>query len=738
MDNNNLPKSPTPESESPEPPLADFDQPGVPTPTPVASSAFQKPDQMRRTMLGCGGVTAVLFVLLIGVMIAGLAAGEDTIKSFGFDPASLKNWTLNLVNLVFGTLSTAAVVVLILQITKRFLTSAEDVNARYHALVGTFVSAAAFGAVLLIWALVFNWLNQFQATPLADRDEILTEPIQTTQLTSPVRVYFSAEKITRNLANRYEIVSYEWDRDGDGTVDYTGEDVWIDFWNKGSANGVYNVNLVVRYQPYGSPDTAETRTYTKTVSIAKQDLYGEIIANPLSGEVPLTIKFDANEIQDPDGYGIINYTWDFNADGVPEFSGPDYRKVEHTFEKIGEHKVLLTVTSDDVADKSGRHEEKTFEKIITVLEVQETFDAEAVIDLQPPVGVAPFTTTFDATQSNALNKQKIDRYEWVISDDTGQFFDKFFEKRRSFTFPEPGIYQVVLRVIYFNGQVATDSAEVRVSDPKFAPQAVILTDPAPARRGGVLTGPAPLLVAFSGQNSLDRDRNIVSYEWDFDSDGEIDSAAQIAEYEYRDEGQYRVTLLVTDADGNAAEAQIDIVVGSELPVVDLGPSVMSGPAPLTIDFDASGSRFPGKQIISYEWDFDSAKSGRNKETFKYKRAQTSHIFEAIGEYVVKLTLHADDGTTAENTIKVIATYQSLQSFFTPSRASGSAPLTISFNGSESEGVIDRREWDFDDATTSEEVSPTHTFADPGIYDVVLRIYDDQGNVSEYSQEIVAQ
>ncbi len=722
--------------------LADFDQPGTlntnSAKTSPSSSSFQKPSQVRRTALGCGGITAVLFVLLIGVMIAGLAAGEDAIASFGFDPASFKNWTINLVNFVFGALSTVAVVVLILQTTRRFLTPSDQIQTRKRALMGVLVSSAVFVITLLIWVLVFNFLSQFQAVPLADREEIITEPARTTQLTSPLQIRFSAEKITRSLSAGYEVISYEWDRESDGIVDYTGEDVWIDFLDKGKDNGVYNVRLVVRMQPYGRPEDLTTREYNKTVSIAKQELYGEIIADPVSGEVPLTVKFDASNIKDPDSYAITNYSWDFNNDGVPEFSGPNYQRVEHTFEKIGEHKAVLTVTSEDTVDASGRHEEKTFEKIINTIEVQEKFDAEAIIDLQPKVGVAPLTVTFDASQSNALNKQKIDRYEWIISDSSGQFLDKFFERRRSYTFIEPDIYQVVLRVIYFNGQVATDSAELRVSDPKFAPQAVILTDPAPARRGSVLMGPAPFKVSFSGQNSKDKDQNIIGYTWDFESDGEIDSVDQVAEHEYRDEGQYRVTLSVTDADKNIVETYIDIIVGSELPVVDLGPSTLSGPAPLTVDLDASGSRFPGKKIISYEWDFNAKQGGRGKETFKYNRAQTSHIFDQIGEYLVKLTLHADDGTTAENTIKIIATYRSLQAVFTPSRASGLAPLIITFDSGDSEGVIDRYGWDFGDGTTSTEESPVHTFEETGTYTVTLRIYDDQGNVSKYSREIIAQ
>ena len=59
--------------------------------------------------------------------------------------------------------------------------------------------------------------------------------------------------------------------------------------------------------------------------------------------------------------------------------------------------------------------------------------------------------------------------------------------------------------------------------------------------------------------------------------------------------------------------------------------------------------------------------------------------------------------------------------------SGPAPLTVHFDGSQSfdpEGVALSYVWRFQDGTSSHEAAPTHVFQFPGLYDVVLGVWDD--------------
>jgi PKD repeat protein len=58
-----------------------------------------------------------------------------------------------------------------------------------------------------------------------------------------------------------------------------------------------------------------------------------------------------------------------------------------------------------------------------------------------------------------------------------------------------------------------------------------------------LEGDAPLSVKF-----IDQSINAASWEWDFDSDGQIDATEQHPSYTYTDPGEYTVTLIITNSD----------------------------------------------------------------------------------------------------------------------------------------------------------------------------------------------
>ncbi|MBU1089831.1 PKD domain-containing protein, partial [Patescibacteria group bacterium] len=559
--------------------------------------------------------------------------------------------------------------------------------------------------------------------------EILTNPAYTYELTSPLQIDFSAERITDEFKKDYDLVSYEWDKEGDGKVDNFGPQTALYFPHGGKNNGVYEVILSVWLQPKGGGDMI-TKEYSKTISISKQEIYGEIEVDRESGDVPLAVKFNADTIADPNGSEIINYSWDLDADGRPDRDGFTYRKTEWTFDTIGEHTASLTVTSADFND-DGTHEEKTFKKTITVHTPAESADADIWIEAIPEKGFAPLTVSFIAKKKVGLTNSKssrVDTYEWRIGDG----LETLRGERNKFTFEKPGSYPVELVVTFFNGQVKRDMIEVVVGDESIAPEAIIQTDPAINRQYKAVVGSAPLVVKFDASKSKDADNNIVKYDWDFDGDGLWDGEGSLAEHKFWDEGKYKTTLRVTDSDENESRAEVNISVGEELAVVDFGANKLAGTVPLTVDFDASGSRVPaGKQIVSYEWSFSADAS----QTFIHERAQTSHIFETVGEYLVKLTLHADDGSEYFDVLKIVVAAPSLNAKISASRVSGEAPLEVSFDASASSGNISRFEWIFNDGGTSNEQKLFHIFENPGSYDVILRIYDAIGNVSNTSKII---
>jgi len=114
-------------------------------------------------------------------------------------------------------------------------------------------------------------------------------------------------------------------------------------------------------------------------------------------------------------------------------------------------------------------------------------------------------------------------------------------------------------------------------------------------------------ITFDATDSTD-DNGISSYEWDFDSDGEVDSTEPLTTWTYQDAGEYHVTIVITDVAGNEAEYSdytIDILDISP-PTIDLdvdpGAEVDEG---TLVTFDASGTEDPsGIQVIRWFLDGD--------------------------------------------------------------------------------------------------------------------------------------
>ncbi|MGW1682152.1 PQQ-dependent sugar dehydrogenase [Saccharopolyspora sp. NPDC002376] len=93
----------------------------------------------------------------------------------------------------------------------------------------------------------------------------------------------------------------------------------------------------------------------------------------------------------------------------------------------------------------------------------------------------------------------------------------------------------------------------------------------------VENGHAPLTVSFSSQGTEDADGNRLRYEWDFNSDGAVDSREPNPTHTYTENGAYTATLQVTDTGGpntgKTGVAQVDIVVGNAAPLVRFGTPV---------------------------------------------------------------------------------------------------------------------------------------------------------------------
>jgi PKD repeat protein len=227
----------------------------------------------------------------------------------------------------------------------------------------------------------------------------------------------------------------------------------------------------------------------------------------------------------------------------------------------------------------------------------------------------------------------------------------------------------------------------------------------------------------------------LNYNWDFGGGAAPNtSTAPSPTVTYGAAGSYSATLSVSSEFGSAQFPFTLTVTPRPGPTAALVPTPAAGVAPLTVNFDASGSTSPGGSIVKYEWSWDGDETWEDTTT----APSDSHVFTNIGTYTVRLRVTDDAAKTAETTVDIDAQARPGPSAsFIPSPSTGSFPLNVNFDASASNspgGNIVKYEWSWDGDETWEDttISPldSHEFDTKGSYNVRLRVTDDQNLTAE--------
>jgi PKD repeat protein len=167
-----------------------------------------------------------------------------------------------------------------------------------------------------------------------------------------------------------------------------------------------------------------------------------ISATPTSGEIPLTVAFDASQSTDSNG-DALTYSWDF-GDG----STDNGVTVSHTYTVQGSYVAELTVSDGELSDVAS---------IIISAGIEPVNEApEAAVSASTMTGDAPLVVSFDASGSSDPNGDAL-TYTWDFGDGstaTGVTVDH--------TFSEAGTYTVSL-VVSDGELTAVDSIEIQVN-----------------------------------------------------------------------------------------------------------------------------------------------------------------------------------------------------------------------------------------------------------------------------------
>ena len=361
-------------------------------------------------------------------------------------------------------------------------------------------------------------------------------------------------------------------------------------------------------------------------------------AVPAQGQPPLDVTFNASGSYDPDG-SLGNFLWTFE-DGSEYWGATAY----HTFNSPGLHFVMLTaydnrggagsdtvtvtVSGPNVPPVLAHIGNKAVDELDTLV-----FTATATDANQPPQ-----TLTF-SLGAGAPGGASIDPLSGVFS----------------WTPPEgsgPGTYPVKV--------IVTDSGTPPLSDFEIIQITVNdLLHPAPLVNAGVDQGALEgQVISFTGTYTeagmiAGELPSTTGIQWDF-GDGTLVNGTLTPTHTYANNGEFVVTLVVTDGFGSVGQDSLMVMVDNVLPVVEpIEPeqTVKAGEA-LTITGSFSDTGLLDPHTLTVAWGDEVTETLELQPgVFEFT---VSHVYAGAGTYTVTLSLADESGETVQTFVVMVS------------------------------------------------------------------------------------
>lgn len=408
-----------------------------------------------------------------------------------------------------------------------------------------------------------------------------------------------------------------------------------------------------------------------------------IVANPDTGNAPLSVNFSANESTDPDGY-IYGYEWTFEPGQTSNSVDPRY-----TFNSAGTYTVHLTVTDNQGASDS------TSQVITVAPPVPDNQLPVANIAASPTHGEIPLTVVFSADNSTD-NDGYIASYRWTIDGQQHSTQSQFSE-----TFTTAGQYTVTLVVTDNSGASSNASVTINTTGP--------VSPPPSGGNGDATLAPSDDIGASGQPTRIPLSIN----HWDHGYfkfplgtvNGDI-TRATLRLYSYGDTLTTQVWEAASDH-WSEASANTPEEIG------------YAGKGNLLGTRDHSGAGY-------VEWDVTdfTAVQQRGDGVASFEVTNDEGGWRSYGSRESAFPAQLVLETTSHNALPVAR--------FTAAPLQGIAPLNVSFDASassDSDGSITHYTWDFGDGTTASGQTTEHTYATPGLYTTTLQVTDNLGALS---------
>lgn len=313
------------------------------------------------------------------------------------------------------------------------------------------------------------------------------------------------------------------------------------------------------------------------------------------------------------------------------------------------------------------------------------------------IGCAPLTVNFNGVISLDEVVESEGGYAWDFGD--GSAPDSTDSPMH--TYNAPGVYNVTLVVLDFNGCRDTLVRQV------------VVTDPTAAFSVSSFNGCIPHNVTFTDQSMSDT--TIVNWQWFF-GDG-TQAIVQNPNHSYNNIGTYSPFLVITDALGCVDTVFSPQPISVVNPVADFqafsSTDICLGDSVWFIDFSSGNN-------LTYAWDFGDGTTSNVQNPW--------HTFVSAGNFSITLTV--TDPTGCDSTL-VRPVYVSVQDIPTADILASQMtfdcyPALVNFTDNSQGTGINQWFWDFGDNATSVIQNPGHNYTAPGSYDVSLVVTTANG------------
>ncbi|MDE1881517.1 MAG: PKD domain-containing protein, partial [Euryarchaeota archaeon] len=468
---------------------------------------------------------------------------------------------------------------------------------------------------------------------------------------------------------------------GDGAVGFGASPTHIY-----SVPGSYNVNCFVRDSQYYSSNTQIQEIIGQggpTVNVV-------LSATPTSGAAPLGVQFSTVV---SGGTPPYFYGWNFNDGGGPSGSPRPY----HVYNQTGNFYANVVVF-----DSAGYG---TFASVTILVQSP---NLVANILSTPSSGKVPLTVAFTSTVDGGVAPYT---YAWTFGDGA----PVSGSPTPVHTYNASGTFTVQLSVTDSSGTSTGANVVVIVGSGSVPLSAWAQATPT--------AGFAPTTVVFTG--GAWGGTGPYTYRWNF-GDGSLGSLYADPTHVYNGSGGFGAMLMVMDANGSVANAQISLQVSWSQVAPSFTFTPATGMAPLNVAFNGSVSG--GLAPYTWSWDFgDGATSAARNPV---------HVYNSSGPFSATLTVTDSRGVVGStmNQVKVGPTPLTLRGSATPS--AGAVPLVVDFStwavgGSPGYSYS----WTFGDSTSTTGRYVNHTYSATGTFTATETVLDNIGTVAWQSFSI---